>query len=121
MKPNELRIGNWAQDDEGIPGIISTISQDRVVIKGVGDCWVESEVFGVPLTDEWLEDFGFRKRIESDTLTWFRKNKRTIAKEKGIFYFMEPTFWVGGRKMLYVHTLQNLYYALTGEELKLID
>jgi hypothetical protein len=35
------------------------------------------------------------------------------------FYFQYPSLYSGEIKIKYVHQLQNLYFALTGEELKI--
>lgn len=55
----------------------------------------------IPLTEEWLLKFGFKKSIHIDQ--W---------KKRG-FGFID----VSNPQCAFVHQLQNLYFALTGEEL----
>jgi hypothetical protein len=67
----------------------------------------------IPLTEEWLLRFGFKKN-------------RAGCSMKGLkitFDSDEKIFWVdynftGTCELRYVHQLQNIYFALTGNELK---
>ena len=76
--------------------------------------WIEYKP--IPLTEEWLLKFGF----ESDDEFIFEKDIRICKTKQGYVYFdfsvMDPICDVK-----YVHQLQNLHFALTGEELELID
>ena len=84
----------------------------------------------IPLTEEWLEKFGFGYNDEDE-----RKAKRIgkswnpsfgwhtlflMEHDNGYWFIVEST----GRKaqnlgtIKYVHQAQNLFFALTGEELK---
>lgn len=72
----------------------------------------------IPLTEEWLLKLGFdlinneyhQSRNHDLKLHW------TVNKNKLIPEFNEKRF-VTGYDFKYVHQLQNLYFALTGEEL----
>jgi hypothetical protein len=118
IKAEEVRIGNWVQYEGGpnmIMGIMSTYDLDtqyRVEINPP-DCFdvFIQQLYPLPLTEEWLERFGYNV---DDTMY-----------DMG-FEFMEDgsvEFYYGNdpstAKLKYVHQLQNLYFALTGEELKL--
>ena len=81
------------------------------------DKWNESkynEIEPIPLTSEWLLKFGFK-----------RMNNAYVSPHKNDFSLWNPkgeeeiTFndTVMCPRIDYVHQLQNLYYALTGEEL----
>lgn len=74
---------------------------------------IDNESFRpIPLTEKLLLKFGFKKEKEG-----FTKARFCIYQPVGYVNFM---FCEGNsilREVKYVHTLQNLYHALTGEEL----
>ena len=74
----------------------------------------------IPLTEEWLFKFGFKK-VKSDY-----EEAETWDFYFGILYFdmANNSVKINGQYCLFnipehVHQLQNLYFALTGEELTL--
>lgn len=67
----------------------------------------------IPLTEEWLLKFGFEKRGVNRTRWTFWKID-LVEDEKGIYSFDESRIYID---IKYVHQLQNIYFALTGEEL----
>lgn len=121
MKINELRIGNLIYEivdtpenpkykDEfeiaGINAVYDTLHDQDDNITLLSYC--ES----IPLTEEWLLKFEF---VIEGIKYW--KNVFSCVKTHGGFLF-----WHRGHSLLiikYVHQLQNLYFALTGEELKI--
>lgn len=81
-----------------------------------------SEYSGIPITKEWIERFGFRESnsicvgnlengYENEELLIDSSLYPTISTNDGCFRF--------GKKIEFVHQLQNLYYILTGKELEL--
>ena len=60
------------------------------------------------LDEKWLSDFGFNKN--EDMGGWFKED---IVFYKGFITDMQR------HKIEYVHELQNLFFALTGNELEL--
>ena len=128
MKSSELRIGNLAQDEMSgaiirVSGI-TTENQSFYVIDRdkypLPNGW---KAVPIPLTEEWLVRFGFAidtsKHGELATL----KNDFELWKSNG---WKEWNLQTGGYDaesndfsvdLKYVHQLQNLYFALTGEEL----
>ena len=118
MKANELRIGNYVEvfvsfcliKEEQVIDImcdsINTKSHENMTFD-----YIEP----IPLTEEWLNRFGFRKSgiywfDSHDELLSYSFKKNTIAIGRMGIYFEN--------KIHYVHQLQNLYFALTGEELE---
>jgi hypothetical protein len=117
MRANELRIGN----------LVKHIDKDSVfTVKGIDllgiDCENDIEsmyssyemLYYVKLTEEWLLKFGFASNPYQD-----RYEKGLIHvecdKTKGkIQVWIEK---IPRIRFEYVHQLQNLYFALTGEEL----
>jgi hypothetical protein len=77
----------------------------------------------IPITEEWLERFA-KNGLVADGLVaeyWYRKlqikySKKTKKCIAGIVFENHPVFL---RTLEYVHELQNLFFALTGEELEL--
>ena len=97
MKANELRIGNYVN----LFGLTATVQADDFNMTEHGIAIEQGKP--ILLTEEWLERFG--------KIQWLYKDIDE--------YFV----WFNGDKIYikFVHTLQNLYFALTGEELKIIQ
>ena len=107
MIANELRIGNWITARYEDDYAVNQIAVNAVSEIGVNRFYGETEFYiencePIPLTEEWLVRFGFRK----GTKGWFK----TYGKNLKFNLYMY-------RKHEHVHSLQNLYFALTGEEL----
>jgi hypothetical protein len=135
MKTNELRIGNFVTD--GIFQIeIFTISEDDVwgVVGNIinlvrasnedfykrGDYHFNVEnIEGIPLTEEWLLKLGFEQRPEGEPLYYKDRIMVNMGNHNIVHILGTNNGHVlprqfGGYK---VHQLQNLYFALTTEEL----
>ena len=120
MKANELRIGNkvWFKDV-----FEWTITADDIVAFES-----DSEQFKpIEITEDWLVRFGFEKR-ESSVCDSFHIGINPITKDwlfdivwlkdmKDYSYEEFPFYKNGFHELKHVHQLQNLYFALTGEEL----
>lgn len=123
MKVSELRIGNWLVCLSG--NEIQVSVSDFVAI----ECTIERlHPKPIPLTEEWLLRFGFINHdgegiefkrhlpngnatdliIEFDGLSQNTLLQRDT--ESGYVYIENVT---------HIHQLQNLYFALTGEELEI--
>ena len=112
LEAKELRIGNCVYYD----GRNCTIQEPTDLIDA-------DEFKPIPLTEEWLLKFGFKSR-EDNEYGYLRLENRV-----GDFY-VRPSYdggyyWGFGwsneinnqRNIKCVHQLQNLYFALTNEEL----
>lgn len=119
MKAQELRIGNY------VKLFLNHQDYDVIEIK-IDDLYYINQKNGIyepiQLTEEWLLKFGFEKL--TDSKDGFKTTSYTYTKGISfIVYFdgvrLSTNFWIGNEKH-YVHQLQNLFFALTGEELKLI-
>jgi hypothetical protein len=118
MKANEFRIGNCVLDNNGnireinidILSFIQISTTTRLKIIGFEP---------IPLTEEWLLKFGFEK-TEWDNFNSYRLmicNNNYI-----IVLYSDGNCEVGDIitcKIEYLHQFQNLYFAITGEELKI--
>ena len=132
IKANEFRIGNLYSDKE-LPNstanilIVQQINHKFEVVRDhflINDCYTEDKCFPVPLTPEYLERFGFSlsvrdKRVYTDNNTYNGYHTGYyFATHSGLFYFVESSIY-SPKAIKYVHQFQNMYFALTGEELKI--
>ena len=75
----------------------------------------------IPLTEEWLIKFGFELYENAGIYGLYREifppvsGFEITADSEGYWYW--PSGMFNATKIKYVHQLQNLYFALTGEEL----
>ena len=115
MKSTELRIGNYYNQFENTEKVswstLKTLEESTTE-----QLWCKP----IPLTEEWLLKFGLQSN------KWFCENSFCIVEDK-----TEDTHYGWSMKVQnasrtkeiefsyfkYVHQLQNLYFALTGEEL----
>jgi hypothetical protein len=108
IKANELRIGNWVETFEGVIQIQNGWEIDE-----------GNECQPIQLTEEWLLKFGFNK--VSDIWEFWKNSGWDLRQHKlenkwWLFYIGQDLDCV---RIDYVHQLQNLYFALTGEELEI--
>ena len=114
MKATELRIGNLVKSGD-VEGTIDFHIQFDFDEGGwyVDDMNIDN-VRPIPLTEEWLVKFGFGKKMASVTHTYsFIKGSMIIGNP------LRASMHYNDIELKHVHTLQNLYFALTGEELEL--
>lgn len=122
MEAKELRIGNYVYFDSDDYEIVEGIYiehdgfsnlQDKVFVSTEN---LEGELIedfkGIPLTEQWLIDFGFEN---DNTAEWiYRKGDLMVnIGNHWTWHYMFKTI----RDIKHVHQLQNLYLALPGEDL----
>ena len=107
MNANEIRVGNWFYyHDQDLP--FKWYASDFEHVE-------TTQARPIPLTPEILEKAGFN---DFYTISIFDAYKNDVI----ICYDnQEKVFAIGGNwyKAEYLHQLQNLYFALTGEELNI--
>lgn len=101
MKASELRIGNLIYSK----GLKENIKVEYSLLSNNDDC-MNYLYNPIPLTDEWLVKFGFKKGVKG----WFKTLDNNL---KFNLYMYNRSLYLS------VHQLQNLYFALTNEELTL--
>jgi hypothetical protein len=69
----------------------------------------------IPLTEEWLERFGFKVFPWG----WVKKSNKDFGVRLRLTSFSYEVSGNNAVLLVYAHQLQNLFYALTGEELEL--
>lgn len=128
IQANELRIGNWV-DFNGEKARISQLWEMEAIFK-CGDSALYSELKPIPLTGEILLKAG-GKRFDEDKIILMLNDPSThlVLMKVGTHWFpqIEQTgeFASEGVNVVflnfidYLHQLQNLFFALTGEEIKI--
>jgi hypothetical protein len=130
MKANELRIGNWVMYNSKIQ-----VNENKI-----RECVDHPDRFTqITLTEEWLIKFGFRKYKNGYIITPSMGMDYGYVIEHyewrgdwafGILYYdpaidcdIDEVYNFCGTGLKYVNQLQNIFHALTGEELtiKTID
>jgi hypothetical protein len=121
MKANELRIGSIVKslvNDEDF-SIVEEIGHRASLGYYVSlnnqhsGVWLEHKerdlILPIPLTEEWLLKLGFIKHVSQSI--WYTLNKVDV-------WFFDGKYVNDiDVEIKYVHQLQNLYFALTNEEL----
>lgn len=112
IQASELRVGNYLKSDVVV----------KIDARTIFDIWDISKKYEpIPITEEWLFKFGFVDGHKCE--------------EYHNFIILDPFFIVAYKKnnyhlhvygkfnieIKYIHQLQNLYFALTGKELELLN
>jgi hypothetical protein len=130
MKAVELRIGNYLSlptRNADIVIIEEILRDDFIVCNLTTNEWPISDYAPIPLTEEWLLKFGFEQRKikyqrgrHIDYLKYIQ-SKRTKPDRIIIVFSYDKYYYQGDcfPTVNYVHQLQNLYFALTGNELEI--
>ena len=116
IKANELRVGNLIQS-----------SWKNEPHKVTSDTIYEVEDFPkayspIPLTEQWLLDFGFDKHPNPNgTRSWCYYKDRERWVIQSMLDLNSFSFGITPLKpeLNFVHQLQNLFYTLCGKELEL--
>lgn len=120
MEGKELRIGNLVNHSElGIVEVIA-VGKDYIHCIFNGETFYESvgRFSPIPLTLEWLLKFGFKAMEEGEYTydayskggiqIWHQDKNKLIIEKPDVSYPLQ-----------YVHQVQNLHFALKGEELQI--
>jgi len=117
IQAKDLRIGNWVKLDKYFYKVYSVnplenklIDKDKIIISG----WYVDGIKPIQLTEEILLKCGFKKINK----IYFRKGALTIEVQS--FGHFRVSF--DGKMLVnlkHLHQLQNLYFALSNEELNI--
>jgi hypothetical protein len=124
MKANELRIGNLVNRHKFEGDVVHVIDSKDIEIIENSDpksiLYVKN-YSPITLTEEWFLKFGFEKdgrvlskmfsKIDLQVSVNIVGDKYCIIYVSGAFGMIQP------RHLKYLHEIQNLIHALTGEEL----
>jgi len=111
MKATELKCKNYID----LYGQVAQIVPNDFV-KWCDEKWEMKDFKPIPLTEEWLLKFGFKKfeNYEIYNKGDFQCDKTQPEQEEEGYWFFIEGYAVN---IKYVHQLQNLYFVLCGEEL----
>lgn len=123
MKTTELRIGNMLYCRNTVDVAIV-----ELIHKKHFDCRDDYGMFTpngkyepIPLTEEWLLKLGFEKdEYNNQKAYYYTFNGFKLNVINGSLVIDNPNQLASAKniKIEHVHQLQNLYFALTGEELE---
>jgi hypothetical protein len=137
IKDTELRKGNLViREDLGnreprIESILELREEKAVTSGPIKVICGYDELDPIPITEEWLLKFGFEVEVK-EVHTYYLKDYGdfffTLA-EASIGYWhtrirnhrYDHESFVGLGVIKYLHSLQNMFFALTGEELTIKD
>jgi hypothetical protein len=140
MNAKELRIGNFVFNNNKVIEI-ENIYDDAVNVLFFAGGWGDygyvsddnkiSNLNPIPITEEWLLKFGFNNVSDNFSKSFQKNGFRVSLGSDNAWYREEYLFnegieekdWMGaeGIDIETIHQLQNLYFALTGEELSLTN
>jgi hypothetical protein len=124
MKASELRLNNYVLEDGQVVLLSTNYDLFKCLVnvdRGIG-------FEPIPLTEEWLLKFGFefyKKQVSlnvgGELFNYAVKNEIIIWTDLKTGWTLDgrtnrKTHWLNS-----VHQLQNLYFALTGEELTILS
>lgn len=121
MKANELRLGNWVNHfDSEIKVGWAFIKDVSMIDKGSSNNYldlVKGSYSPITLTEKWLLDFGFDNKY--DVFQFHLSDFDVLQIDlKDSTWMIDGDFdYSKQREIYFVHHLQNIYFALTGEEL----
>lgn len=130
IKPTDLRIGNYVSCSTHGNLNVTCIEENCIGLEITenNSIYLEfDEIELIPLTEEWLVNFDFYKgkKFYSDGRIYLEYSneggfKFSLFPEEDendvVQYASTP---MGAQTIHYVHQLQNLYWAITGEEITL--
>jgi hypothetical protein len=124
IKINELRIGNLFDFYDKIKPVMAIDSSFNRIAYGLDKdtsyFWCYSdEAFPIPLTDRWMIKFGKRKKNDFSDNYILKLGLEIVKGEDGWELLLGKDEIIVAT-IHYVHQLQNLYFALVGEELALV-
>lgn len=113
MKSNKLRIGNYVEFADSVYKVnhhtFSILAREK-----------ENHKYKpIPLTEEWLLKFGCVESHKGEDFVnyWNQGKDFSIDIVDGEIFNYRLYERYRTKSITYVHQLQNLYFALTGEEL----
>ena len=116
INAKELRLGNYVSHlgVKKVYAVQRLVNDSYCIIDHDKDCAPNCDnIEPIPLTEDWLEKFGFEQN-EVWGSGWHLPNMEVQIGSEFRCFYMDS---VDDVSVKYVHQLQNLYFALTGEEL----
>ena len=116
MKATELRIGNYINEVFIVDGIMKGTVYGSSTERHQITSYRYSQIKPIQLTEQWFKDFGFEQFSSYKLYNkgFFQVDKTAKEQDESGYWFFINSYPVN---VVYVHQLQNLYFALTGREL----
>lgn len=114
MNVKELRIGNWVLENNTKIKKVVSVSVDTILTTSAG----KQLISPIPLTEQWLLDFGFRNdslEMNNSKVEYLTLDYETDDVINCLIF--QSNKLSGYSHIKYVHQLQNLYHSLTNKEL----
>jgi hypothetical protein len=117
----ELRLGNLFQDEDETPCYFAGAWERKegwIYRDSGGNTYKEMQMYPILLTTDILDKCGF---IIQNGCRWHERSKILLrwAEESVQYYSFMYNLLADSTKIKYVHQLQNLYFTLTGTEIKI--
>ena len=116
IQANELRIGNWIKRERWYKEAIeyyqikpSHFANNKIIL-----------FQPIPITEEWLLKFGFEYFEENNSYQLFTEFGFSIWGRINDGFNIYVNSDEVGENIKYIHTLQNVYFALTNKELEYV-
>jgi hypothetical protein len=126
IDPKHLRLGNYIRYNEKFPDDPELeldnegpLSEDDFNYMLIDDGTFRQNAEYIPLTAEWLKRFGFKSASEGYWDDGALEVGYTTTDENMQYEYLSIKSLTEMVDLKYVHQLQNLYFALTGQELTL--
>ena len=118
MNSKELRIGNLVEYDDEVVTVTGVTEENPFVNTITPDYLDYEEITPIPIKEEWLLKFGFKKpaHVWIGTKFWMSRGG-TYDRDFYLWHCALNKNNAGLCDIRYVHQLQNLYFALTNKEL----
>lgn len=123
LKVSELRLGNLISHNGSVMPVVQIERRFKTIFRlndmDVDERIIEDHFQPISLTPEWLERCGF---VE-DRCGWTLPGTQFSLTDKYYPCWLDRMLWPQDMpdfkhlSLQYVHQLQNLYFALTGQEL----
>jgi hypothetical protein len=131
IKANELRIGNRVSVMLKSFLAIDTTDEKEFSVLGFGEGGITIKAWScgqqefvtleyinpIPLTPELLEKIGFKREDDTWTSKEYGVCNWLLLEQQENHYVLLVGEYHEGKPFQHLHQLQNLYFALTGEEL----
>lgn len=112
IKANELRLGNYFFDEDG--------NEKKIGYSDLVSLTITVLHFNpIPLTPEILERCGFNYWQDAIPKPYWKTKKGFPLYTTKDYFIVRDLTHTNMGKVKYLHQLQNLYHALTGEELEI--
>lgn len=134
MNAGELRIGNYIYDHNNEARQVAYVGDTIGLHNDIGGTqkYQHNPIFSrdinelkpIPLSEEWLLKFGFAVDDAYGVFIYMNKHdhdtdKISFRNSEGFVCYHVMQYRSLCKHIKYVHQLQNLFYSLTGEELKI--